>query len=223
MGESFLDSLFLLRKNERLVQDRERNRLAQELHDGLAQILTSLQLYVHFLKNTPCTDDGTLVQDVIQKLDRLARMGIEESRFILSELKGKPVSSLRLYREAKSIIDTFAHPGITIYEDLRVANRLIPFRAFRVVISLLRETLSNSIKHSQGKNIWVELYDDAKNIYLVVRDDEVGFNEDVLCQEQEGTHFGLYSMKSRTRLVRGQLKIHSAPGKGVTVKAKIPL
>ncbi len=223
LGETSLDSFFLLRKSERLVQERERNRLARELHDGLAQILTSLRLYVHFLKNTPFAENKGQTQEVIQKLDQLARMGIEESRFILSELKGKPVSSSRLEREVKSVIHAFSHPRIMIHENIRITNRLISFRVFRVITSLLREALSNVMKHSQGKNVWIELYDDSKNLHLLVRDDGVGFDEHASLEEEEGTHFGLYSMRNRVRLVRGRFVLRSSPGKGVTVKVEIPL
>jgi len=75
LGKSCLDNILLFRRNERLIQDREKNQLARELHDGLAQILASSQLYLHFLKNNDSQKDPYLWQEVLEKLDYLIRMG----------------------------------------------------------------------------------------------------------------------------------------------------
>ena len=52
MGNSTLENITLFKNSKKLTQEKERNRFARELHDGLAQILASTQIYLHFLENT---------------------------------------------------------------------------------------------------------------------------------------------------------------------------
>ncbi|NSW75849.1 MAG: GAF domain-containing protein [Candidatus Atribacteria bacterium] len=223
LGKSCLDNVLLFRRNERLVQERERNELARELHDGLAQILASSQLYLHFLKNNTPQHDGDLWQEILDKLDYLTRMGIEESRFILSELAGKPVSALRLKSDLDSIINVFSYPGITIHREVTMGVRSVSFRIYRVITSVVREALSNVIRHSQAKNVWITLYDDAQFLYLSIKDDGKGLERGVSMQQAESGHFGIYNMRNRVKLARGRLRLVSSPKKGVTIEAKIPL
>jgi len=223
LGKSCLDNILLFRRNERLIQDREKNQLARELHDGLAQILASSQLYLHFLKNDNSQKDPYLWQEVLEKLDYLIRMGIEESRFILSELAGKPISALRLKNDLEGIISTFSLPGLFIHREITINVRSVSFRIFRVITSIVREALSNVAKHSEAQNVWISLRDDEQFFYLSVKDDGKGLTEDASLQREEAGHFGIYSMRSRVKLVRGHIRLSSSPGKGVTIEAKIPV
>ncbi|MGQ9748055.1 MAG: GAF domain-containing protein, partial [Candidatus Caldatribacteriaceae bacterium] len=166
LGKSCLDTILLFRQNEKLVQDREKNQLARELHDGLAQILASSQIYLHFLKNNQDPEDERLQKDILEKLESLIRMGIEESRFILSELSGKPVSAFRLRKELEEIINVFACPGLSIHQELKINVRLISFRVFRALTAIVREGLSNVVKHSGAQNVWIHLYNDKQFFFL---------------------------------------------------------
>ncbi|MEN3185984.1 MAG: ATP-binding protein [Atribacterota bacterium] len=223
LGKSCLDNIFLFRRNEKLVQERERNQLARELHDGLAQILASSQLYLYFLKNNIPQHGGDVWQEILEKLDCLTRMGIEESRFILSELAGKPVSALRLKNELESIVNVFSYPGIVIHQEVTVGVRSVSFRVYRVITSVVREALSNVIRHAQAKNVWITLHDDAQFLYLSIKDDGKGLEKGVAVQQAEGGHFGIYNMRNRVKLARGRLRLISSPQKGLTIEAKIPL
>ncbi|MGQ9472696.1 MAG: sensor histidine kinase, partial [Candidatus Caldatribacteriaceae bacterium] len=147
--------------------------------------------------------------------------GIEESRFILSELSGKPVSAFRLRKELEEIINVFACPGLSIHQELKINVRLISFRVFRALTAIVREGLSNVIKHSGAQNVWIHLYNDKQFFFLNIRDDGNGFLPDILSEGEKTGHFGIYNIKKRVKLVHGRIRFRSS-NQGTTIEAKIP-
>jgi len=219
LAESCLENLRLLEETKKLTREAERSRLARELHDGLAQVLASEQIYLHFLSQE-VGKDRQLARELLEKVRNLNTIAIEESRFILSELKGKPVSSLELQRKVEEVIESFLPPGIAVEKKLTLPSGPLAFRVYRTVVAVLQEALSNVAKHAQAKSVRVvlEALPGAK-LRLLVEDDGVGFTpKDV----GEG-HFGLMNLRLRLRTVRGRLRISSSPGKGTKVEALIPL
>ena len=85
---------------------------------------------------------------------------------------------------------------------------------------VLQEALQNAVKHSAVQNFTVEMYGTKEGISLIVTDSGIGFDwHDTM--DHKG--LGLISMRERLRLVNGELSIQSAPGRGTTVNARVPL
>lgn len=81
----------------------------------------------------------------------------------------------------------------------------------------MQEALTNAVKHSQGEQAWVELVEHEHRLTLTVSDDGCGFEPD-----RTDGGYGLIGMRERVELVEGSLLIDSAPGRGTTVRAKLP-
>lgn len=216
LGQMHLEHLVLRREHAELVREEERNRLARELHDGLAQILTSIQFYLHFLRE----EANLASSDVYKKLSSLVRLGIEESRCILAELKGKPASISQFEAKAREILEVFASEGLRVHLDFNVSFPSLPFRIFHSLSAVIQEALSNVQKHARAQNVWVQIYEEKSMLVCSIRDDGVGFNPKV--KKDFGEHFGLLSMKERVRLLRGRFHIKSS-SQGTTVLVKIPV
>jgi len=221
MASSALQNLYLFGKTKRLARILERNRLARELHDGLAQILASTQIYLHFLeKNIPFMDEPS--REIFDKIKNLNDLGIEESRFIISELKGKPVPLLRVAEKVEEVASVFTHPGYDLKIKVNVGAGRVSFGSLKMIAMVVQETLSNIQKHSKAHHATVHLSSRENALVLRIEDDGVGFDSTRISHRRDGEHFGLSNLRERVRLLRGSFRIHSRPGKGTRVTVRIP-
>ena len=220
MGNATLENITLFHKGKKLTQEKERNRLARELHDGLAQILASTQIYLHFLEKS-LGDTNQNVSPILKKIKSLNTLGIEESRFILSELKGKPITMLQFKEKIDEIIALFSTPGGLIHIDYKVDCKEIPFRVYKMMLKILQETLSNIQKHARAHEIDILLLNSKRQMILNVEDDGVGFDPQIM-EEKGAEHFGLQNLRERVRILRGTFKIKSQSGNGTKIIVKIP-
>ncbi len=220
MGNATLENIILFNTSKKLVQERERNRLARELHDGLAQILASTQIYLHFLEKS-LGDYEPDLSEILKKIKSLNSLGIEESRFILSELKGKPISNIQFREKIDEIITLFTTPGLHIHTDYTVETKEIPYRVYKMILKILQEALSNIQKHAMARNVEVRLFNSKRQMILFVEDNGRGFDPQIM-DEKGSEHFGLQNLRERVRILRGTFKIDTRPGYGTRVMVKIP-
>ena len=220
MGNATLENITLYKNSKKLTQEKERNRLARELHDGLAQILASTQIYLHFLENIiSCENQNEM--EILGKIKSLNSLGIEESRFILSELKGKPISAMHFKEKIEEITRLFVVPGNTINMNYKVKVKEIPYRVYKMILKILQETLSNIQKHGQANKINIHIMNSKRQMILIVEDNGVGFDPRII--DEKGTeHFGLQNLRERVRILRGKFKIESKPDSGTKIMVKIP-
>jgi len=222
LAVSCLDNLYFLETTEKLTREKERNRLARELHDGLAQILASLQIYFHFLEGKLQVDD-TATCSLVDKIKLLTSAGIEESRFILSELKGHSVSTGELKARLEEVIKSFIPPQVKVQKRFSLDFHKMPFWVYKTIVSIVQEALSNVQKHSRAQQVKVMVeVQDGKKLRVLIEDDGVGFSPKEV-KDLTGEHFGLSNLKSRVRLLKGRLRIISSPGKGTRLQATIPV
>lgn len=206
--------------NEAAV-DRERHRIAREIHDGVAQNLAHLMLRLELVQRLVDGDPErakieaggarnvllTSLNDLRQSIAALAPAQLEELGF-----SGAVESLLDdILTNTPSLQVEFAScPDSQIPPELRAP-------AFRVV----QEALANIRKHSNAANAWITVAIANERLSVTVRDDGQGFDAD-LAAIPSG-HFGLRGMRDRAEEFGGSLSIHSAPGSGTSVELQLPL
>ena len=204
------------------VQERERSHIARELHDHVGQALTALKLNLDMI--APTAEDSPTqrrVQDSISIVGDL----LEEVRTLAFELRPPLlddlglVAALRWYTsrqaERSGLEARFGAPASGLQLDGEVASA-----CFRVA----QEAITNAVKHSDAKNLIVELEARDGECLLTVEDDGVGFDATrVTSAGPEGASMGIVGMQERVSLVGGSLTIESQPDIGTTVSAHFPL
>ena len=220
MGNSTLENITLFKNSKKLTQEKERNRLARELHDGLAQILASTQIYLHFLENI-ISKENQEEMEIFKKINSLNTLGIEESRFILSELKGKPITATQFKEKINEITGLFVAPGNRIHVDYRVEIKQIPYRVYKMILKILQEALSNIQKHAQANKVSIHVMNSKRHMILSVEDNGIGFGPEII-DENGAEHFGLQNLRERVRILKGKFKIDSKSGSGTKIMVKIP-
>jgi PAS domain S-box-containing protein len=207
--------------HQRLIdaQEDERSHIARELHDDVTQRLTMVSISLDSLQQaTPflATDGKRKIEEARAEVTRLAKDVQSLSRRLHParlEFLGIAAAAAALCRDLSSQRGCeIAFSAESVPEGL---SRAIAVCLYRV----LQEALLNAIKHSGVGKVDALLRGSADRIELTVRDSGTGFDVPRL----EGRGLGLTSMKERLKAVQGRLDIRSAPRKGTTVHASVPL
>jgi PAS domain S-box-containing protein len=192
----------------------ERNRMAREIHDTLAQSFIGILLQVGAATQV-LADEPETTQICLEMIDELARIGLSEARRSVSALRpqlleeGNLESALhRLVTQMRSTIDT-----VLIYETQGTAYPL-PADVENNLLRIGQEALTNAIKYAYAGEIRVELVYSQTQCILRVKDDGRGFSEG---SASLSSGFGLLGMSERAERIGAQLAIQSQTGQGTEI------
>ncbi len=196
----------------------ERNRIAREIHDTLAQGLTAITLRLEtadaVLEDQTNSDHARkLILDALN----LTRQNLDAARRSVLDLRAAPLEG-RTLAEAISQLLSEQFAAYTVQFESN-ENRPLPHRIELGLYRVVQESLNNIEKHAQAAHITVNLQTSPDHIHLSISDDGTGF--DVACVQN--TRFGLAGMNERVRLLGGQLTICSSPAEGTMLTVDVPL
>lgn len=213
-----------LRENDRLTATvAERDRIARELHDSMAQVLGVAHLRLRAVGANPAIQDAPEVVAELADLADLAQEAFRDVRETIlglreaSHLERGFVSSLSAY------LDKFSRQsGIDVTLDARLGGEpdLGPSSEVQV-IRVIQEALANVRKHAGADTAVVRLENDAAATTIAIEDDGRGFDVAGTMRERDDG-FGLHTMRERMELLGGTLRVDSAVGQGTRVIARIP-
>ena len=219
LGES-IERSFREQKNRRKLIKDERNIIANELHDSLAQTLASLRFQVRILDQSLQTVGDFMSIKTIESVEH----GLDEASTDLRELIAHcrvPIEQQGLIPAIKRAIEKFRKDtGIQILlqsdEQTLSLPSNIELNAYRIV----QEALTNIKKHANAYIVRVLVtHDDDDYINILVENDGKGFDQRKI-HSVEGEHLGLTIMRERAKHLGGQLKIESDPDEGTRVELK---
>jgi PAS domain S-box-containing protein len=211
----------LTRRAEQLAVTEERNRLAREIHDTLAQAFAGIVLHAEALgpslKGSKARSRKSLLN-----IQKLARSGLEEARRSVQALRPKALddrsltqaleaAAQRLSEDAKPSCE-FKQRGKALEMPVEVQNEL-----FRVA----QEAMTNVKKHAQAKSAWINLEFKGRQVILTIRDDGVGLTATNSPKRKRG--YGLATMRERALRIGGKLEIESPDSGGTVIRVVVPL
>ena len=217
-----IDNAHLFEQNAQLALVEERNWLAREIHDTLAQGLVALVLQLE-LAITMLTDAGDIekVKTSLRKALELARENLEEARRSVLSLRGDRMTRLGLAKAVRELLGKFSQDtGIIVSTSISRRLGSLPINVEEGLYRIAQEALANVRKHSEAKKVRVSLQRRNGEVHLMIRDDGVGFNPTI---GPSRVHFGIRGMGERAGLLRGRLDIQSRPGHGSLVRAVVPV
>jgi len=208
----------------RALAAEERNRLAREIHDTLAQGLAALTMQLEVadsLAGAKAPDPR--LRSAVERALVLARSTLDEARGSVLDLREAPLEG-RTLREALQTLASDvggspAHPvAITVAASGETDTELAPAVAgglYRVA----QQAVLNAVRHAQARRITVSLARRERELSLRVEDDGTGFEP----TEVPSDRFGLVGMRERARLLGGSLTVESAPDAGTAIEVRIPV
>jgi signal transduction histidine kinase len=199
----------------------ERNRMAREIHDTLAQGLAATSVQLRLAKKQ-CATPASGAAPYIDAAQQLVRESLEEARNSIWNMRAHVLENHDLAGALEGILKQLSGgSGVqTSFEVTGKARRLAPV----VENNLLRvgqEAITNATKHAHASRIAVNLGFAEKQLRLWVSDDGQGFNAAAPPPGEGG--FGLVGIRERAAQLKGELDIRSAPGQGTKICLSVPL
>lgn len=219
---AYRDRLRALAAEITMVEDRERRRIAQELHDRVSQALAVCRMHLRQFQvdcGRNCSD-GDDADKALRLLDR----AIQETRSITTELfppvlqeLGLPTALKWLCEEGQVLFGLSLTPFVQVSKDLEMdeSRQIVLFRA-------ARELIANVRRHSGAETASLSLFLDDSSIVLEVEDDGCGFElPDTIGTVGHG--FGLFSLRERVEQLGGVLQVERSESGGACVRVSMPL
>ncbi|WP_413167398.1 PAS domain S-box protein [Capilliphycus salinus ALCB114379] len=193
----------------------ERNRMAREIHDTLAQAFTGILAQVG-AANQVLTDDVEATGAHLDLIKELARTGLTEARRSVVALRPQLLEEGSLQSALHRLIAQIrsAAMDITLYYEIEGAVYSLPTEVESNLLRIGQEALTNAIRHANADEIRVELIYDRNQFCLRVKDNGQGFGVGSI-PSSEG--FGLLGMSERAERIGAQLTIRSQPGQGTEI------
>jgi two-component system sensor histidine kinase UhpB len=197
------------------AQERERLRIARELHDEVGQALTAVMLQLE--RASRQTDAAVLGH--LEKAREDLRTSLEEVREIARRLRPEALDDLGLTSALAALTnDLSRRTGLRVERRLATDMRALEADEELVVYRVAQEALTNVARHSGARRARVTLGPDGDGrVSLTVHDDGRGFD---LGRQADGS--GLRGMRERAVLIGGSLEVESRPGRGTTVRLRLP-
>jgi two-component system sensor histidine kinase DegS len=206
------------------IIEEERMRIARDMHDGPAQAMANLVLQAEILERLISRDPQLVVTELADFKDAV-RGVLDDTRRLIFDLRPMTLDDLGLVPTLRKFVKEYGQrEGITT--NLRVTGQEIrlPGSLEATIFRVMQEALNNARRHAQPRNVDVLVKFQPDAIEVSVRDDGIGMDVAATEKSLDTTrHFGLVSMRERTELERGQLRILSRPGTGTEVSASFPL
>jgi PAS domain S-box-containing protein len=206
-------------KQSTAIREQEKSRVARELHDELAQLLTAIKMDTIWLKDNAGDDPAA----VAAKVDGMLEMidgAVASTRRIAADLRPLVLDDLGMMPAIEWLTQNFQQRwriacALDADESLELGE---PYAT--AVFRIVQESLMNVAKHARAHHVTVSVHAVDGGVRLTVRDDGVGFDTKGV---RKPTSLGLAGLRERAHLLRGSVVVHSQPGQGTTIDAFIPV
>ena len=205
-----------------LTEQRERRKLARELHDYLAQMLVVGQMKTGMLKKqiSPKPASTGLLQDV----GKVFQEALAYTRTLIAELSPPSLEDSGLPVALKWLAERFEKDGLKVDVQVDCVSIPLPEEQSVVVFQAVRELLFNVMKHADVDQATVTvMLDQDHSLRIAVTDYGKGLSQDALKRSAQPGHLGLISVRERFRAMGGRVDVESRPGQGTTVTLVLPL
>ena len=204
------------------AEEKERKRIARELHDGIGQALSAIKFSVeNSLGQLRKVSDPSEIKS-LEALIPLTQKTIEEVRRIVKDLRPSILDDLGILATIGWFCRVFknVYTGIRIETTIDIEEDEVPSHLKTIIYRILQEALNNVAKHSRANFVHLRLRKNETRMELIIHDNGRGFNLDqTMALKTSRMGFGLASMRERAELSGAAFEINSMMDRGTTVRA----
>jgi len=196
-------------------QEKERQIIANELHDDLGSLMATIKMHFSSIKSDSSTEIHNQTNNLIENAYQKIR-GISHSKNagVFSD-KGL----IKTVKELAKNISISNQMKVNVYDNGQ--NQRLKNSEELTIFRIIQELLANVIKHAQAKKVEIHINIDEDNLNIMIEDDGVGFIPEVTLKNRKG--IGLLSIEKRTENLGGTMVIESQPTKGTSIIIDLPL
>jgi signal transduction histidine kinase len=217
------EQLRQLSRQTLLAQEEERREISRELHDVIAQTLTGINVRLAALAKEAATNTKGLDRN-IARTQRLVEKSVDIVHQFARDLRPAVLDDLGLIPALHSFVKNFSkRTHILVHlkafadvDQLEIAKRTVLFR-------VAQEAFTNVARHAQASRVEVNIQKLPGSVCMRIHDDGKSFQVDRVMRGKGSKRLGLLGMRERLEMVGGSFDVQSAPDKGTTITAQIPL
>lgn len=215
-----MKKILMIEEREKRLLLEERNRLAREIHDGLAQDLAGIIFQVDLLKRTA---DPEMAAE-LNNLQHLLRKSVATVRHSIYELRPAPYAQLGLVPSMQQQLNEVESKGICTHFTVHLPPETLPAPIAKAVFQIFTETVQNVVKHAAATDLFITLNGDEEALTLSVKDNGRGFHFGKAIVQAAARHsFGIENLHNTADEIGGTLDYLTSPGTGTEVILRIPL
>lgn len=205
------------------IQETERQRIAQDMHDGINQLLIGALLELKSGRERLSAGNLERADDAFQAVQGILRNVETEIKRVIYDLRPPTLDALGFVPELRRYIQDFKHyTGLNCVVKSEGETVRLPAQVEVSIYRLVQEALQNVYHHAGAKNVGVNITFTDDTLELVIFDDGIGFDSGII--EQSNTHkFGLITMGERAKSLNGRLSIQTKPGQGTCINLSVPI
>lgn len=207
------------------AQEDERHRVAREIHDGPAQLMSNVVLKAELCERLIDIDIDK-AREELKDLKKVIRESLQEVRKIIYGLRPMSIDDLGLVPTLNKYIENYVEEtGIKVSFKVKGDNPNLNKGIAVTVFRVLQEALNNIKKHAEARNVLINMEFFKDRLEVLISDNGKGFNIEEVNTEKDGVNggFGLISMRERIELINGKFNIDSILGNGTNIIIEIPI
>lgn len=199
------------------TEEKERQKFAKDLHDGLGPILSSIKMAISAISKPTLIDKNA---QIIEKTEIAVDNAIASIKEISNNLSPQILERFGIEKAVKSFIDSLiTRENLEIFFNSNLEGRPLNYNIEVVLYRVISELISNTLKHSKATIVDITLFYSTEKLELIYSDNGVGFD----LKNSKNTGMGLSNINSRVKSLQGEIDIHSKSNKGFFMKIVLPL
>ena len=200
----------------------ERNRIARDIHDSLAQSFVGVALQLEVVR-AKLLEAPQLAAQHLELAVSMVTHSLDEARRAIRDLRS---GSLEKHDLGQGLLEMTKQltTGTPIQAELKVrgAVRPLPSAIGNNLFRIGQEAITNAIRHARASKVYIRLEYGHERVTLNVKDDGCGFNPEEVLLLEDG-HFGLVGMRERAKAIKARIEFRSSVGQGTNITLDIPL
>lgn len=201
------------------AEEKERQRIAQDLHDGVGQMMSAAKMNLSALENDMNFSNET-GHSSYKRIISLVDESCKEVRNVSHNMMPIALHKNSLSAAIKAFVDQLDNSVLKVHVFTEGIEEPLDSNTEMMLYRIVQECVNNVIKHSKATNLDISVIKDATEISITIEDNGIGFNTDM---EKEKNGLGLQGIRAKVRFLQGELEFNSTEGKGTVVIINIPL
>lgn len=197
-------------------QEKERSRLARDLHDGLGGLLSGTK---HQLSDLDAQPPNTVQQGISKSIDQIDN-AVEELRRVAHNLMPDLLLKYGLEAAVREFAHRMSHNALQIHTECINYSNSLSIDKQLLVYRIIQELVNNAIKHAAASEIIIQLSEDQQLLNLTIEDDGISFDSKDLDLTKTA---GFHNIESRVHFLKGMMHIRSERNIGTSIELQIPI
>lgn len=205
------------------IQETERQRIAQDMHDGINQLLIGAMLELKSARERLSAGNLTQADDTLQSVQATLRDVEMEIKRVIYDLRPPTLDALGFVPALRRYIQDFKqYTGLNCVVEMEGEIVRLPGQVEVSIYRLFQEALQNVYTHAYARNVEVNIVFTPHNMELSICDDGIGFDLNTVEKNNNG-HFGLITMRERAKSLNSHLTIKTQRGQGTCITLCVPI